>query len=158
MCCPCISMSASVRYVAIIRQDVRGGMMARILVVDDEPAIRRLLRLTMGSEHDVDEAADGAEALERLTQERPDVVLLDVAMPVMDGLAVCRAARADPSLERLAIVVVSAVASREDALAAGADRYFPKPYRPLALLEAIDELLALQGTQSARLTTSWRLP
>ena len=119
--------------------------MARILVADDESAIRRLLRLTLGAEHDVLEAADGAEALRHLVRERPDVVLLDVAMPVMDGLAVCRAARAEPALDAVGIIVVSAAAGRDEALAAGADRYFAKPYRPLALLEAVDELLSLRA-------------
>ena len=118
--------------------------MAHILVVDDEPGIRRLLRLTLGTEHQVDEAADGAEALRHIVRQRPDVVLLDVAMPLMDGLAVCRAVRAEPSLDGLGIIVVSAYAGREDALEAGADRHFAKPYRPLELLETIDELIALQ--------------
>lgn len=126
--------------------------MAHILVADDEPAIRRLIRLTLGDEHRVEEAADGAEALRYLVRERPDVVLLDVAMPIMDGLAVCRAARAEPALEGLGIVVVSAVASAHEALAAGADRYFSKPYRPLALLETIDELVALQRCRASTRT------
>jgi CheY-like chemotaxis protein len=118
--------------------------MVSILVVDDEPAIRRLLRLTLGTEYDVEEAEDGGEALRHLYRARTDIVLLDVAMPVMDGLAVCRAARAEPSLDRLGIIIVSAYSDRDEALEAGADRYFSKPYRPLALLETIDELVALQ--------------
>ena len=130
--------------------------MARILVVDDEPAIRRLLRLTLGNEHQVDEAADGQEALHQLLRERHDVVLLDVAMPVMDGLAVCRAARAEPSLDGVGIIVVSAFAGREEALAAGADSHYSKPYRPLALLETIDELLALRAARGNALTAGLR--
>ena len=128
--------------------------MANILVVDDEPAIRRLIRLTLGAEHQVEEAGDGAEALRYLVRERPDVVVLDVAMPIMDGLEVCRAARAEPSLEGLGIIVVSAVVGTDEALAAGADRHFSKPYRPLALLETIDELVALQGCRARRRVSS----
>ena len=129
--------------------------MASILVVDDEPAIRRLIRLTLGTEHNVAEAGDGAEALRFLVRERPDVVLLDVAMPIMDGLQVCRAARAEPSLDGLGIIVVSAVVGSEEALEAGADRHFSKPYRPLALLESIDELVALQGRHAPRWAFHW---
>jgi CheY-like chemotaxis protein len=82
--------------------------MASILVADDEPTLRRLLRATFGPDHRVTEATDGAEALRRLLAERPDLAILDVAMPVVDGLAVCRAARAEPSLAGLGIVVLSA--------------------------------------------------
>src|SRR5687767_13203455 len=121
-------------------------MMARILVADGEPGIRRLLRLTLGTEHQVDEASDGAEALEHLVRDCPDVVLLDVVMPSMDGLAVCRAARTQPSLNRLAVIIVSSYVSHDEALAAGADRHFSKPYSPVALLETIDDLLALRGS------------
>jgi CheY-like chemotaxis protein len=128
--------------------------MASILVVDDEPAIRRLIRLTLGAEHHVEEAGDGAEALRVLVRERPDVVLLDVAMPIMDGLEVCRAARAEPSLDGLGIIVVSAVVGADEALEAGADRHFSKPYRPLALLETIDELVALQDRRAPRWASS----
>ena len=129
--------------------------MASILVVDDEPGIRRLLRLTLGTEHEVEEAADGEEALRQISRERPDVILLDVAMPVMDGLAVCRAVRAQPELDGLGIIIVSAFAGSEEALAAGADRHFSKPYRPLALLETIDELLSRK--QLRRATPAIRL-
>src|SRR5688500_12504878 len=108
--------------------------MATILVVDDEPMIRELLALTVGPEYEIEEATDGVEALDRLRRCRPDLVLLDVAMPRVDGLAVCRAARAEPALGRLRIITLSAYARRDEALAAGADRHFEKPFRPLELL------------------------
>jgi CheY-like chemotaxis protein len=116
--------------------------MASILVVDDEPTMRELLALTVGEEHRVEQAADGAEALRRLFDGHPDIVLLDVAMPMVDGLDVCRAARAEPSLAGLGIIVLSAYAGREAALAAGADRHQLKPFSPLELLENIEQLLA----------------
>jgi CheY-like chemotaxis protein len=119
-----------------------------ILVADDEPRIRTLLRLTLERTHRVTEAADGGEALRLLLERRPDVVLLDAAMPILDGLAVCRAARAEPSLGRLGIIVVSANSSADEALSAGADRYVPKPFRPLELLSAIDEVIAMRGAGS----------
>src|SRR5687768_8174095 len=98
--------------------------MATILVVDDDPTLRRWLMVTVGLEHDVDEASDGAEAIRRLGETPPDLLLLDMAIRVMDGLKVCRAARSDPSLHQLGIIVLSTYRRREEALAAGADDYF----------------------------------
>ena len=121
-----------------------GEGMADILVADDEPTLRRLLRATFGPDHRVTEATDGAEALRRLLEGRPDLAILDVAMPGIDGLAACRAARAEPSLAGLGIIVLSAYASGADALAAGADRHLRKPFSPLELLATIDEVLALR--------------
>ena len=123
--------------------------MASILVADDEPTLRRLLHATFGPEHCVAEAADGAEALRRLLTDRPDLAILDVAMPIMGGLAVCRAARAEPSLAGLGIIVLTAYATGEDALAAGADRYLRKPFSPLELLATIEELLARRRTEDS---------
>jgi CheY-like chemotaxis protein len=121
--------------------------MASILVVDDEPTLRRLIHLTLGPDHHVSEAADGAEALHRLLADHPDLAIVDVAMPIMDGLAVCRAARAEPSLAGLGIIVLSAYANRAAALAAGADRQLRKPFSPLELLAMIDEVLALRRAE-----------
>jgi CheY-like chemotaxis protein len=124
-----------------------GLEMASILVVDDEPMLRRLLRMTFGPDHRVAEAADGADALRCLVADRPDLVILDVAMPIMDGLAVCRAARAEPSLASLGIIVLSAYANGDAALAAGADRHLRKPFSPLELFAMIDEVLALHWAE-----------
>ena len=125
-----------------------GGAMASILVAD-EPTLRRLLRVTFGPEHRVAEAADGAEALRTLLADRPDLAILDAAMPIMDGLAVCRAARAEPSLAGLGIVVLTAYATGEAALAAGADRHLRKPFSPLELLATIEDVLALRRAEPA---------
>ena len=132
--------------------------MASILVADDEPTLRRLLRLTFGPEHRLSEAVDGAEALRRLLADRPDLAILDVAMPIMDGLAVCRVARAEPSLAGLGIVVLSAYANAEAALAAGADRHLRKPFSPLALIATIEEVLALHGVEAAPAPLPRRAP
>jgi CheY-like chemotaxis protein len=121
------------------------GIMARILVVDDEPTIRRLLRVALGPNHQIGEAANGAEALRSLLAEPWDIVILDVAMSVMDGLTACRAARAEPSHARLGVIVVSAFAIAEDALAAGADRRLQKPFRPLELLATINDMMLLRA-------------
>ena len=132
--------------------------MASILIVDDEPLLRRLIRATLGPGHQVSEAADGAEGLRRLLAERPDLAILDVAMPIMDGLAVCRAARAEPSLAGLGIIVLSANANVDAALAAGADRHLRKPFSPLELLATIEEVLALHGAEAAPAPVPCRPP
>jgi DNA-binding response OmpR family regulator len=115
--------------------------------------------LTVEQEHQVIEAADGAEALVLLFQERPDVLILDVAMPILNGLAVCRAARAERKLDQVGIILISANASAVEALAAGADRFMPKPFRPLELRWAIDEVVAQRQNTipDRRSTTSPRL-
>jgi CheY-like chemotaxis protein len=123
--------------------------MVSIPVADDEPTLGRLLRVTFGPDHRVAEAADGAEAFRRLLVDRPDLAILDVAMPIMDGLAVCRAARAEPALVGLGIILLSAHPNREAALAAGADRHLRKPFSPLELLAMIDDGLALRRAQAA---------
>ena len=132
--------------------------MASILVADDEPTLRRLLRLTFGPEHRLSEAADGAEAFRCLLADRPDLAILDVAMPIMDGLAVCRAARSEPSLAGLGIIVLSAYANVDAALAAGADRHLRKPFSPLELLATIEEVLALHGAGAAPVPRPCRPP
>ena len=116
----------------------------KVLVVDDDARVRLLLRHTLQDTHRVFEARDGEEALRQLALHRPDVVLLDVEMPILDGLSVCREVRADRAFDRLAIVIVSGSGREVEALDAGADRYVPKPFRPLRLLSVIDDVIALR--------------
>jgi two-component system, OmpR family, response regulator MprA len=108
-----------------------------LLVVDDEPAVRDALDRALRAEgYRVATAADGRAALDRMAEERPDLIVLDVLMPVMDGLEVCRALRA--AGDRTPILVLTArdsVADRVEGLDAGADDYLVKPF-------ALDELLA----------------
>lgn len=100
----------------------------RILVVDDERAIRRFLKVSLGSQHTVFEAANGEEALQVVTIERPDLVILDLGLPDMDGAEVTRRLR---EWTQIPIIVIS-VREREDdkiaALDAGADDYLTKPF------------------------------
>jgi len=108
-----------------------------LLVVDDEPAVRDALDRALRAEgYRVTTAGDGRAALDRMAEERPDLIVLDVLMPVMDGLEVCRALRA--AGDRTPILVLTArdsVADRVEGLDAGADDYLVKPF-------ALDELLA----------------
>ena len=119
--------------------------MPTILVVDDEPPILELVRYTLEDEQiRVLEASDGAQALETALAARPDLILLDVQMPRLDGLEFCRRLRADASLAGTRIVMLTAAgqdADRARGLAAGADEYLTKPFSPLALFTLVRSLL-----------------
>ncbi|HXN23104.1 MAG TPA: response regulator transcription factor [Candidatus Dormibacteraeota bacterium] len=109
---------------------------ATILVVDDDPQIRRVMRATLTAQgYTIVEARDGQEALEKLRSERPDLVLLDMNMPVMDGLEACREIRRDSEVPVIMLTVRSAEKDKVRALDAGADDYVVKPF-------GIQELLA----------------
>jgi two-component system KDP operon response regulator KdpE len=107
-----------------------------ILVVDDEPQIRRTLRTALSAEgYAIVEANDGQQALEKLRDEKPDLVLMDVNMPVLDGLQACRAIRASSRVPMIMLTVRGAEKDKVRALDAGADDYVVKPF-------GIQELLA----------------
>ena len=117
------------------------GRRARVLIAEDDDSLRMLMRLSIDVGGVViDEATDGEAALALARRNPPDVVLLGWMMPVVDGLGVCRALRADPQTAGALIVMVTARALPEDrdmALAAGADHYLAKPFSPAALLETV---------------------
>jgi two-component system KDP operon response regulator KdpE len=95
---------------------------ATILIVDDEPQIRRVMRTTLtGEGYAVVEARDGSEALEKLHSERPDLILLDMNMPVLDGLQACREIRSSSEVPIIMLTVRSAEKDKVRALDAGAD-------------------------------------
>ncbi|MBV9507859.1 MAG: response regulator transcription factor [Acidobacteriia bacterium] len=111
---------------------------ARILVVDDEPQIRRIMRTTLtGAGYEVEDAKTGEEGLEKFREFRPDLVLLDINMPGMGGLAACRAMRADANTAIIMLTVRNAEASKVEALDAGADDYVTKPFSTPELLARI---------------------
>ncbi|MCA1645443.1 MAG: response regulator [Chloroflexi bacterium] len=117
----------------------------RILVADDDSGLRRLIGTTLGSEDfDVLQAVDGEEALRIARQQRPELVLLDVNMPKVDGFHVCATLKADPQTSGIKIIVVTARggdADRARAREAGADDYFTKPFSPIQLLNKVYALL-----------------
>jgi DNA-binding response OmpR family regulator len=119
----------------------QAGGWARILIAEDDDSLRTLLRLSVDIGGVlIDEASDGETALALARRNPPNVVLLDWMMPVVDGLSVCRALRADPQTAGALIVIVTARALPEDrdaALAAGADHYLAKPFSPATLLETV---------------------
>jgi CheY-like chemotaxis protein len=118
---------------------------ATILICDDEPSVRELMRLSVDPGHTVVEAADGVEAIALADRLRPDLVVVDVMMPGATGLEVVGHLRGSPDLDRTPVVVVSALATERDrsaALAAGADEFLPKPFEPDDLHMLVEELLA----------------
>lgn len=119
---------------------------ARVLVVDDDPVIQRLLKVNFEMEgYQVTVAGDGLEGLERARADRPDVVVLDIMMPKMDGLAVTRALKADPDTAPIPVLLLSAKAQEADMRAGAAtraDAYVTKPFDPLELLERVEALIA----------------
>jgi DNA-binding response OmpR family regulator len=118
---------------------------ATVLLVDDDPVILKLLQVNFEMEgYDVVTASDGAEGLEKARSEQPDIILLDIMMPKMDGLEVTRHLKADDNLKSIPIVLLSAKAQASDVQAgkdAGADDYLTKPFDPLELLSRVSEIL-----------------
>lgn len=122
--------------------------MTQILVVDDQPEMRWLLtRVLEGKGYRVSGASDGEEALHQIARDRPDLVVMDVIMPNMDGKEACRRIKADPDNKDLPIILLTAPWSPMDEWlsleVSGADRFVSKPFDNMRLLEAIEELLAV---------------
>jgi two-component system KDP operon response regulator KdpE len=110
----------------------------RILVVDDEPQIRRIMRTTLtGAGYEVDDAKTGEEAIEKLRDYHPDLILLDVNMPGMGGLAACREIRAGTGVGIIMLTVRNTEADKVQALDAGADDFVNKPFSTPELLARI---------------------
>jgi two-component system chemotaxis response regulator CheY len=116
-----------------------------VLIVDDDPFIRKLIVTTLEgvSAYDLHEAADGDQAVLTAARQAPQLVFLDIDMPVLDGIETCRQMRAVPAMAGAKIVMLTASAedsSRDRALEAGADFFLTKPFSPLDLLRLVDEL------------------
>ena len=106
----------------------------RILVVDDDPQIRRVLKVTLSREgFEIDDTKDGESALEKIREMRFDLVLLDINMPGMSGLEVCRAIRSSSEIAIIMLTVRDDEADTVEALDAGADDYVTKPFKPSEL-------------------------
>jgi CheY-like chemotaxis protein len=114
----------------------------RVLVVDDDPVIVELLVLNLELEgHEAITASDGREAVRLVHDAAPDLLLLDVMMPELDGFAVCRELKQDPATADLPVVLLSARAQESDLVrgtAAGADAYVTKPFDPFELVRLLE--------------------
>jgi two-component system, OmpR family, phosphate regulon response regulator PhoB len=120
-------------------------MPTTVLLCDDEEVLRQLVRATLGNgEYSIVEAADGDESLELARETHPNLIVLDMMMPGRSGLEVLRELRADPEISATPVIMLTARAresDREEAVAAGADRYLAKPFSPLELLSVVEDLL-----------------
>jgi two-component system cell cycle response regulator DivK len=116
-------------------------MSMRILIVEDQEDLRGVLRdLLSGSGYIVVEAADGQDGVSKAKSECPDLILMDIQLPVIDGYEATRQIKADPTLAKTPIIAVSSFAMKGDeekARGAGCDHYVTKPYSPLQLLRTI---------------------
>jgi DNA-binding response OmpR family regulator len=124
--------------------------MAHILVVDDEPEIVKLVQRTMEARgHKVTVARDGQEALDAVARERPDVLVIDLNLPKIDGFEVCKRLRADERTRTMPIVMMTAafptVQDADRGLTAGADEYVVKPFLREVLVHNIERLLQAAG-------------
>ncbi len=119
--------------------------MARILAVDDSAAMRQMVGITLtGAGHEVQQAADGREALQIAERERFDLVITDVNMPVMDGLTLVKHLRNMPSYRGVPLLVLTTEATTEKKLegkAAGATGWLVKPFNPDRLLATVAKVL-----------------
>ena len=119
------------------------GALATVLICDDEPSLRELIRIRLDGPYRFVEADDGEASLEIARRERPDVVILDMMMPRMSGLEVLSALRQDDTLSGTAVIVLTAQpGTREEALREGADIVMVKPFEPEQITAAVEEVLA----------------
>ena len=121
--------------------------MKTVLIADDEPPLRTLVRVTLESDqYRIVEASNGPQTLEMVKREHPDLVLLDIMMPGLDGFEVCRQIKTDPTTKSTVVVILTArnyPQDRRRGMTMGADDYLKKPFSPLALLSKIHDVLGL---------------
>jgi CheY-like chemotaxis protein len=121
---------------------VMAGSLATVLICDDEPSLRELIRVSLVGPYRFAEADDGEESLEIARRLRPDVVILDMMMPRLSGLEVLAELRRDEALASTPVIVLTAQPeTREEALRQGADRVMGKPFEPEQSKAAVEEVL-----------------
>lgn len=124
-------------------------MAESVLIVDDDPVVRRMLQLSFESEgFDVTTAGDGLEGLEAMRSDKPNVVILDIMMPKLDGMKVMNEVNDDDDLRGTPVILLSAKATSLDVelgLKAGAADYVTKPCDPIELIDRVRSLLAKTG-------------
>ncbi|WP_292462556.1 response regulator [Methanolobus sp.] len=122
----------------------------KVLIVDDEQAIVELMGLYLRSEYDVINAYNGHEALERIKIDKPDIVLLDVMMPDMNGYEVCRRLKTSVETQFLPVIMVTALSGKDDrikGIEVGADEFLGKPVNRMELVTRVRSLLRIKHLQ-----------
>lgn len=121
----------------------------KVLVVDDEVYILHILDFSLGAEgFDVITAADGEQALSRARSERPDLIVMDIMMPRLDGYETCRRLKSDPATKNIPVLLLTARGREEDrkrGMEAGADDYMTKPFSPNKLIARVTEMLGIKN-------------
>ncbi len=119
------------------------GFLATVLICEDEPALRELIRVSLDGRYEFAEAEDGLECLEIAREVRPDIIVLDMMLPGRNGVEVLRDLRRDSDLGETPVLVLTAQpATREDALREGATLVMDKPFDPDDISAAVKEVLA----------------
>ncbi|MFH1311879.1 MAG: response regulator [Candidatus Eisenbacteria bacterium] len=117
----------------------------KVLVVDDEEYIQHILNFSFGAEgYEVVTAADGEEAIAKARNEKPDIIVLDIMMPKMDGYEACRKLKADPKTKDIPVILLTAKGrdvDRKLGTEAGADDYVVKPFSPGRLIERVEGMM-----------------
>ncbi|SDF83133.1 two-component system, cell cycle response regulator [Methanolobus vulcani] len=122
----------------------------KVLIVDDEQAIVELMGLYLKSDYDVIPAYSGQEALDKVKAEKPDIILLDVMMPDMNGYEVCRVLKTSVETQFLPVVMVTALSGKDDrikGIEVGADEFLGKPVNRLELVTRVKSLLRIKHLQ-----------
>jgi DNA-binding response OmpR family regulator len=127
-------------------------MTKKILVVDDEFTIRELVAMTLEPDYDVIKAENGAQGLDMIN-EKPDLVILDVMMPKMDGYEVCEKLKSNPETNKIPIIMLTAKHAMEDlkkAIMVDVDEYITKPFEPELLKKRVDGFFNKDGPEIKR--------
>ncbi|MEM0094415.1 MAG: response regulator [Candidatus Micrarchaeaceae archaeon] len=120
----------------------------RIMIVEDDKNINKLMALSIGKGFDITQIYDGAEALRRIKMEKPDLIVLDLMLPNVDGLTICQTIKKDPNLSDIIVIIVSAMdatSNRFKGIKYGADYYIKKPFDPDALRSLVTIFLKKKG-------------
>jgi two-component system cell cycle response regulator DivK len=121
-------------------------MSKRILVVEDQPDSRQIIRdMLTPTGYEITEAENGEQALAAIAKQRPELILMDIQMPILDGYEAMRRIRTDPALSSIPIIAVTSFTpsgEEKKARAAGCDDFVPKPYSPRELLAKIRQHLS----------------
>jgi len=117
----------------------------KVLIVDDEPGIRQLVSKILSRDYTVIEARDGEEAINAVRSQKPDIILMDMMMPKMDGLTACYAIKKDPATKGIPVVMLTAIDQelnkKLSTTVMGANKYVTKPFSAQELLETIRQLV-----------------